>query len=307
MKHLHDVRNEYTTGKITKPKFIDRMYGFHATLFDYAEYLRNTDISRIEISDDSVILTTRSAIKFSCMSRDKRLPPLESLNFGAYEKQETAFLVKLATNSSTILDIGANIGWYSLAFAKAYPQAIIHSFEPIPHTFSALKKNIGLNGFTNIHAHQFGFSDHNDTLTFFYYPEGSGNASSANLTGSKHTEKIICKVRMMDTFVRESKTRIDLVKCDVEGAELFVFRGGMDTIIRDTPIVFSEILRKWSKKFHYDPNEIITLFVKAGYGCFTINDTRLRKFSVMNDETKDTNFLFLHTKKHAGVIKKYTK
>ena len=79
----------------------------------------------------------------------------------------------------------------------------------------------------------------------------------------KTTQKVECNVRRMDDFVKdENINRIDFIKCDVEGSELFVYQGGIESIDRFKPIVFSEMLRKWSNKFGYHPNDIINLFTK---------------------------------------------
>lgn len=72
-------------------------------------------------------------------------------------------------------------------------------------------------------------------------------------------ETVQCKLRTLDDYTAETKIRVDFIKCDVEGAELLVFKGAIDTIARDKPVIFSEILRKWSAKFNYNPNEIFDL------------------------------------------------
>lgn len=82
-----------------------------------------------------------------------------------------------------------------------------------------------------------------------------------------------------------------------------VFQGGLQTIKRDLPIVFSEILRKWSAKFNYDPNDIFDFFRVLGYKSFTVSRSRLKEFNVMKDQTIETNFFFLHSVKHENQIR----
>ncbi len=78
-----------------------------------------------------------------------------------------------------------------------------------------------------------------------------------------------------------------------------MFQGGLKAIKRDTPIVFSEMLRKWSAKFDYHPNEIISLLSDIGYDCFVVKNGGLEKFVSMDESTKETNFFFLHHNKQA--------
>jgi FkbM family methyltransferase len=82
------------------------------------------------------------------------------------------------------------------------------------------------------------FSSKAGESSFYYYLEGSGNASSANLTGRTDVKCVQCKVRTLDDYNAGNGARVDFVKCDVEGAELLVFQGGIETIKRDKPIVF---------------------------------------------------------------------
>ena len=111
----------------------------------------------------------------------------------------------------------------------------------------------------------------------------------------------------MDSFVREMNIQqLDFVKCDVEGAEYFVYQGGIESLRKFKPIIFSEMLRKWSAKFNYHPNDIINFLSKIGYLCFVIHEDKLEQFTLMDENTLETNFIFLHEKKHAQQIREKT-
>ena len=110
-------------------------------------------------------------------------------------------------------------------------------------------------------------------------------------------------MKTLDEFVFESGiNKLDFIKCDVEGSELFVFQGGMHSINQYKPIIYTEMLRKWSAPFGYHPNDIIKLFGDLGYRCFTAIDRGLREFFYMDDETEETNFFFLHDNMHKKII-----
>jgi hypothetical protein len=66
------------------------------------------------------------------------------------------------------------------------------------------------------------------------------------------------------------------------------------------------MLRKWSAKFNYHPNEIISLLGEFGYLCFAVNKERLIEIPLMDENTIETNFFFLHSEKHADKIKFFT-
>ena len=67
----------------------------------------------------------------------------------------------------------------------------------------------------------------------------------------------------------------------------------------------SEMLRKWSAKFNYHPNDIIQLFEEIGYECYVIADNgMLKRFGYVNEETIETNYFFLHPEVHNTIIQK---
>jgi len=301
--NLKGLENRYRQRKIDKYEYIQRMHDIHKILFEYSAFIKNKDIKKIEIEDDQVIMITRkNEIKLLCDACDHRIVPIEILNFNFYEKDEINFILKLIKNNAKILDIGANIGWYSLKIAKNIDNVDILAFEPIPKTFDYLNKNIDLNHVSNIETFNYGFSDEEKDLIFYYYPEGSCNASAANLSEREDVDKIICKLTTLDKFINDENISIDFIKCDVEGSELFVFKGGIETIKRDKPIIFTELLRKWAAKFNYHPNEVISLLKRNGYKCFTINKGTLSEVSEINENTIETNFLFLNQENHSNLI-----
>jgi FkbM family methyltransferase len=300
---LAEIKKRFASQGILKPDFIEQMHQVHEVLFDYAALLPTTDIAKIEIKDGEVVMTSRQhGISIVCDKDDKRIVPIEILNFGNYEKTDADMICRLVPNGAHVLDIGANVGWYSILLGKRSPSNQIWAFEPIPKTHAYLEKNLSLNSIKNVKAHRLGFSDKEADLKFYYYAGGSGNASSAKLAEGEALEEIACHVQPLDAFMQGKDFSIDFIKCDVEGAELMVFKGARQTLEKHQPIVFSEMLRKWSAKFSYHPNEIIALFSGLGYRCFTAEGAVLKEFMTMTDESTQTNFFFLHAQKHAGLI-----
>lgn len=300
---LHSLRLEQQAGHLSKQEFTDQAHALHSLLFEYPNFMQGTDISAIEITGYGVVLTERSsAIRFRCDSRDKRTAPIETLNFGTFEREDEQTLYKAAEGCQTIFDIGANIGWYTLNLAKRFPNAQIHAFEPLPATFASLELNAALNESLSVHLNSFGFSDTERELTFYFNPESTGSSSLANLTGSEQAQEVICRVKRLDDFVQALGTGPDFIKCDVEGAELLVFRGGVKTLKQYQPVLFAEILRKWSAKFGYHPNEILALLSNLGYLCFASTPAGLTEIQEIDEQTVATNFVFLHQDKHAERI-----
>jgi len=296
---LGRINQKWTTGEIDKYQYSEQLHANHMLFFDYAAWLQDTRIEEIQISKTGVYLIIADGLKFSLDAEDHYVAPVQLLNFGDYEPFEREILFHIVAPGMTVFDIGANTGWYALLIGKKIPECRIFAFEPLPATFGKLRQNIVLNGLANVKAFNYGLSDKDEEKTFYFSPEISGAASGADILGRKSVRTETCRVRRLDDVRRENAVCVDFIKCDVEGAELFVFQGGMDCFREDKPIVFCEMLRKWSAKFNYHPNQIINMFRQLGYQCYAVSGRRLERVFEMDEETLATNFMFLHEEKHA--------
>ena len=300
-----NTKENFITKKLDKQNYIDQMYEKNNQLFEYVKLIKDTDIKSIQISDKGVLFTSKEQdIKMLCTKNDKRSAPFEIMNFDNYESDDAAMIYKLIEDEYTVFDIGANIGWYSLNIAKKKKNVQIFSFEPVHTTFENLEKNIQLNNCQEVIKYfNFGFSNEAKDLEFYISNLTSVSSSAINITESEETQKMVCKVITLDEFVIVNNVKLDFIKCDVEGAELFVYQGAINTLTKQKPIVFSEMLRKWSAKYNYHPNDIIQLFKRINYNCFVINkNLTLNEIQEVTLDTLETNFIFLHSEKHDNII-----
>ena len=151
---------------------------------------------------------------------------------------------------STILDIGANIGMFSLSYASMFKKAEIHCFEPVPFIYNYLNQNLKVNPnlSSNVHAHNFGMSScverkqlsipvpqqherYNKELDIrLYSVHGQGK------------EKFEAQFIPLDQWVKESQINtLNFIKIDVEGYEYSVLEGATDTLRSFQPIVMFEL------------------------------------------------------------------
>jgi FkbM family methyltransferase len=301
---LHDRYLGYLHGKKEKHQYIEEMYEFHRRLFEYPALI-NKPLSKIEISADQVLFIFDNDIRLCCDGRDAYSIPLSFLNLAAFETEENRMIYTLVKPGDVVFDVGANIGWYTINILRRHRGTQVHSFEPIDASYRFLLKNLALNKLETNRAHNIGLSDHAGTVKFYFDVECATASSMANLREDERTVEVECAITRLDDFVAATPelTRLDFIKCDVEGAELFVYRGGLESIKQFKPIVFSEMLRKWSKKFGYHPNDIIDLFRELEYDCYVIDHDRIQRFGRVDEGTTQTNYLFLHGQKHAETIR----
>ena len=124
----------------------------------------------------------------------------------------------------TVLDVGANVGSWSLIAAELFPQATIYALEAVPRTTETLRARVAQQ--SRIKCFNLGLAAHTGTLSLRYHPEASTHATFTEYPHSWTGEKIECQVMQGDEFLaREGVTNLDFLKLDVEGAEHLVLQG----------------------------------------------------------------------------------
>lgn len=266
---LQEIKNSFLNNELEKYDYMGKMFEVHKTLYDFADFINKTDVLDITIKNGEVyfnFLSKGVQISMTCLPYDITSVPFTFMDFGAYDKNETNLLMDIVKENDVVLDIGANLGWYTINWLKRLKKVTVFSFEPMPNTFAKLMQNLMINGQDINNAFNFGLSNINEEKNFFWDTERCGASSMVNLRDTDKTANISCVVkRLDDIFPSLNVDKLDFIKCDVEGAEKLVFEGGIETIRKFKPIIFAEMLRKWSKKFNYHPNDIIKLLADVGY------------------------------------------
>jgi FkbM family methyltransferase len=303
---IQSLKDQFAAGEFGKSEFIQQALQAHRQLFDYVGITQRTDVREIRIAEDGVRFRIGDDdIWLFAPSEEGRVAPIEIMNFDRYEPEETRVMDLLSEGATQILDVGANIGWFSIRFAKRAPGSQVHAFEPLPVSYAFLQRNIAINGVADrVRSYNYGLSDVSGSFDFFLVPSGGTNASLANVAAATDAKRVVGLTLTLDQWCCNQQVRPDFIKCDVEGAELLVFRGGRQTLSAHCPVVFAELLRKWSKPFGYHPNDMLAYFTELDYECFAIGQSGVRRIFVVTDETPETNYVFIHRVKHAELGRK---
>ena len=292
------IRNE-----ITREEYWSTIQDFLNSLVDFSN-LQEFFNNRIEIDNNQITInfkiskTHNSEIKMLLDHRDIRSVPFSVLSDGFYESFQADVLIELGKLSSRFLDIGANMGFYSLALCMENKSLQTISFEPLPKVFNVFEKNIILNGLTDrIAVKNIALGHEKNSLTMFV-PKftGTGGASFRDLHSEEGVSDLITvPINDLDSQLIEGE--VDLVKIDCEGSELNIILGANTLIKNCKPTIMVELMRKWMKPFGHTPQMFLDNMFYHGYKCLAINKENLLEVKEVNEKSLETNYIFIHSDK----------
>ena len=195
---------------------------------------------------------------------------------GTYEKDdELQIFLSHLTPGMTVIDIGANIGLYSLLAGKTVgPTGKVIAFEPVPEIFGRLEKHILLNGVINIVPQCLAISDANGSHTFF-----SGRYGSLGSLFRQETSRTITvPTETLDSFLRRNAIKkVDAVKVDAEGAEMHILRGMEQLLLSSSkPLLMFEIAPPALEAAGSSAQQLFDKLINYGYAAFLMRSGKLQ-------------------------------
>lgn len=126
----------------------------------------------------------------------------------------------ISKRAPVIVDIGANVGMFTLRMKQMRPDARIWCFEPLPSNFKGLERNLRLAGVTNVKCFQMGVSNRSAETSLFVHPSNTGGHTIVAEHAEEDAQCITIRIiSMSEVYELIAEFRIDLLKLDCEGAE----------------------------------------------------------------------------------------
>jgi FkbM family methyltransferase len=220
--------------------------------------------------------------------------------YNGYEKSIEVFY-QISLFSSIIIDIGANIGYYSLVAAAANPKSKVYAFEPVDRIRKRFEKQIEINKFQNIYIDKRVVSNYNGEIPFFI-PIGNNMVFAASVKKgwvSQVEEEILDCITLDSYFINNNFGKIDLVKMDCEFHEFEILQGMKDIIKNDEPAILMEVLMpeadgvKGLIENSCYVETLEQLIKEFGYFPYLIYQGALMKISKLEYNKFDRNYLFV--------------
>lgn len=192
---------------------------------------------------------------------------------GCYERRVKDVFLGLLEPGMVVVDVGAHSGYYTLLAAKGVgAKGEVHAFEPVSVIFRRLKENVSLNALENVRLNNAALWETEAELPI--YLSMSTNSGLTSFIRSKYTEEkpTIVKALSLDCYVQAVQTkRIDLLKIDVEGAELPVLKGATGILRSYSPDVICEIYEPILPQAGYTVDDLLGFMAGFGYRAFYVD------------------------------------
>lgn len=208
-----------------------------------------------------------------------------------FEAEDIQAVLGLLPSNAVVLDIGANFGIYTVLIASRISGSMVHAFEPVPGTARLLSENVARNDVIQnvvINNVAVGREEGMLSITVDRY---AGNYLLTQASYSGNSQKVPV-IRLDDYVAHRELSRVDFIKCDVEGAELLVMHGAAEILERHHPIVMLELVEEWVGRFGYSIDELKDFMSQKGYECKPVAEIAADQSRAPEKGDEIYNYLF---------------
>lgn len=248
----------------------------------------------------------KSGDKYKILGKWMYIDDKDSLRlakFGIYNYEETKLIKKLVKRKHVVLDIGANIGYFTLLMAKQ--AKLVHAFEPEVRNFHLLKKNIELNRISNVKLHNVAVAENNGKTTLHLCETNRGMHRIYPSRWCTEGSKEVKTVRI-DDMIQEA----DFIKMDIEGAELGALKGMTKLLKKCDITLFMEFHPPSIIEYGSKPKDIYDLLTSLGYNfnlplIESLPFEQIERKAIENVGTNIISTRICQKKKSENLISKY--
>jgi len=196
-------------------------------------------------------------------------------------------------DAPVFLDIGTNIGLISLAILQKVPNVTIFGFEPSPIAYKSFATTIFANKLEQkVKLFNEALDAKPGSITFFVHDDqdSSGDGMIDTQRAESKSTGITVKSNTLDIWHKEDNVpKVNVIKIDIEGAELFALQGATEFLKQYKPLVFLEISKENLKVYPHKEKEVLAFFEANGYALFDLHGSPVTQQNISTiTETEDT-------------------
>ncbi len=193
---------------------------------------------------------------------------------GAFEPFETSLMQLELKEGDVVVDVGANIGYYTLIFARRVgPAGKVYAFEPDPNNFELLRKNVQINGYHNVILERKAVAERTGQRRLYLAPHNKGDHRL--YASPENRPWVDVQTVALDDYFAIRQERIDLIKMDIQGAEGLAL-AGMPRLLEDNPGVrlVTEFWPAGLRLCGTEPISYLQQLVQLGFRLYNIDEQR---------------------------------
>ena len=189
-----------------------------------------------------------------------------------WEPFETEVFMREVKYGDVVLDIGANMGYYTLLASKIIGNnAKIYAFEPDPGNFSLLKKNMKANNIKNVVLEQKAVSNETGKIKLYSCSDNKGDHRIYDSHDGRRALDI--RAVSMDDYFKDYKGVINFIKMDIQGAEIGALQGMQALLAKNKPLkMITEYWPNGLRRFGADHEGYLKMILACGFEMFEISE-----------------------------------
>jgi FkbM family methyltransferase len=243
-------------------KKIPGIKSFHKFLYKIME---PQGIIQITVNDHKMFVNTQ----------DKVIVP-SLIIYGVWEKFETDLFYKTVKPGDIVVDVGANIGYYTLIAADLVgKEGMVYAFEPEPSNYKLLTKNVEINNFRNVTLIQKAVSEEMGRIKLYLDKVnlGAPSFSEENIFIERGSYIDVKTISLDDFFENHKKEEnLNFIKIDAEGAEGLIVNGARNILQQNNPKILMEFWPYGQKNIGTDPIKLLNTLMDYGYRMRLVDD-----------------------------------
>jgi len=277
------------------------LFSSGAPEFIYTKLLKPWPLRQLTNAILYRIIPEKVTLKEGEIFLNKKDPVISgALAMGVYENKEIALFRSTVKPGMTVLDIGANIGEYTIiASSLVGDSGKVVSFEPEPENYKLLSKNIKHNKRNNVQAFQYGLADKESKGVLYLSSDNKGKHSMAKLDGENNSIQV--SIKTADQVLSNLKIeKVDIIKIDIEGAEALALKGMTNVLEKSSPcILFCEFYPEALRNMGSSPLELLSNLSSLGFLIFEIKNkedgyNQIKDFSLFVEKFKTNDYTNLY-------------
>lgn len=226
------------------------------------------------------------------------------LVLGSYEPETIKHFKDSLKEGATAVDIGTNIGYYTIiAGKKIGPRGKVFAYEPNRDSFNLLKQNIEINNFCNVTPVNIALSDSLGKRVLYFGDNKCTHSFADNRKTGKN--EIVATDTLDNSLKKYGSPKIDVLKMDIEGAEILALEGMAETIKRSPGLaIFTELYPKAIRRLGRSPVEFLEKMRDFGFSISVIDEDRKDLVALNDFESFVSNFRDDESYKNLYAVKK---